>query len=102
MTARNWVHDIPTPEAAVINRVLYDVQHDPEKEARFLADRQAFCADFPLSDAARAALVGTDIGQLYALGSNPYLLRAYALQLRVPEPEYLGALRALLKDQADG
>ncbi len=42
-----------------------------------------------------AALDATDIGGLYLLGANPYLLRAYCLQLRVPEADYLAALRAV-------
>lgn len=89
----NWVHPLPTPEAFQIDRVLYDVQHDRAEEARFFADPTAYIADIGLSDRARAALADTDVGALYRLGANPYLLRAYCLQLRMPEAEYLAALR---------
>jgi protocatechuate 4,5-dioxygenase alpha chain len=95
MKPRNWLQSVPTQEAYHIDRILFDVQHDPEKEARFFADPSAYIADAPLSGAARAALEGTDIGRLYLLGANPYLLRAYCLQLRIPETEYLQALRAV-------
>lgn len=99
MTARNWVQDIPSQEAYAINKILYRVQHDRAEETRFFADPAAYIQDAPLSDAARAALGKTDVGQLYLLGANPYLLRAYCLQLRMPEPEYLAALRAVGDDR---
>ncbi len=95
MTARNWVQDMPTEEAYAINRILYRVQHDRAEETRFFDNPARYLADEPLSDAARAALDATDIGGLYLLGANPYLLRAYCLQLRVPEADYLAALRAV-------
>ncbi|MBA4761800.1 hypothetical protein [Sphingomonas sp.] len=96
MTASNWVGTLPSQEAYTINRILYDVQHDRAEEARYFADPKAYLADIPgLSDRAVAALSTTDVGQLYLLGANPYLLRAYCLQLRMPDPEYLAALRAV-------
>jgi len=95
MTVRNWVQDMPSEEAYVINRILYRVQHDRGEETRFFENPSRYIADEPLSDAARSALDTTDIGQLYLLGANPYLLRAYCLQLRVPEADYLAALRAV-------
>ncbi|WCT79232.1 hypothetical protein [Novosphingobium humi] len=94
MSARNWVQDMPTEEAYAINRILYRVQHDRAEEARFFESPSRYIAEEPLSEAARAALDTTDIGQLYLLGANPYLLRAYCLQLRIPEADYLAALRA--------
>lgn len=95
MSARNWVQDVPSPEAFSLGRILFDVQHDRDEEARFFADPAKYIEEADLSDEARAALATTDIGKLYQLGVNPYLLRAYCLQLRVPEPEYLAALRAV-------
>jgi protocatechuate 4,5-dioxygenase alpha chain len=92
----NWVSDMPSQEAYELNRLLYRVQHSREEEKRFFADRGAYIAEYPkLTPAAAEALKATDIGQLYLLGANPYLLRAYCLQLRMPEDEYLGALRSL-------
>lgn len=102
MNARNWVHDIPTQEAYRIGRLLYDIQHDRAEEQRFFADPGAYFATADLSDEARRALVDTDIGKLYLLGANPYLLRAYCLQLRVPEDTYLAALRAVGEDMPNG
>ncbi|WP_277983261.1 hypothetical protein [Sphingomonas faeni] len=98
MTARNWVQDIPSQEAYAINKILFRVQHDRDEEVRFFADPATYIQSSVLSDKARSALTTTDVGQLYLLGANPYLLRAYCLQLRMPEPEYLSALRAVGDD----
>lgn len=92
----NWVHAMPTPEAYRVNKILYDVQHDRAEEARYFADPAAYVAGFPqLAPASARALIENDIGRLYVLGANPYLLRAYCLQLKVPEQDYLAALRAV-------
>ena len=91
----NWLQAIPTDEAYRINRILYDIQHNRAEATRYFADPKAYIAAFDgLSDAAVGALERTDITRLYLLGANPYLLRAYCLQLRVPEPDYLAQLRA--------
>jgi protocatechuate 4,5-dioxygenase alpha chain len=103
MTASNWIHPLPSPEMFRINRVLYDIQHNREKEAAFFADKADFVGRYPaLSEQSRSAIITCDIGKLYLLGANPYLLRAYCLQLRVPEQEYLDALRAVAGEPADG
>lgn len=100
---RNWVQPIPTPEAFRINRILFDVQHDRAEEARFFADPDAYIAERGgLSSSTASALARNDIGKLYLLGSSPYLLRAYCLQLRVPEHEYLAALRAVAEEADHG
>ncbi len=101
--SRNWVELIPSPQAYRINRILYDVQHDREEEARYFSDPDAYIGDHSGLDAASAnALARNDIGQLYLLGANPYLLRAYCLQLRVPEADYLAALRNAEKGAQHG
>lgn len=96
MSVSNWVGGLPSQGAYAINRVLYDVQHDRAEEERYFMDRTKYLAgNRDLSALAVTALASTDIGQLYSLGANPYLLRAYCLQLRIPEAEYLAALRAV-------
>lgn len=101
--SRNWVELIPSPEAHRINRVLFRVQHDRAEEARYFADPQAYLADYPgMAPETVEAFARTDIGKLYLLGANPYLLRAYCLQLRMPEPDYLAALRAVSEDHRNG
>ena len=102
MTARNWVQQLPTMEAYWIDRVLYDVQHDPDHSARFRADPDGYLSAVPLPDSAKRDLKVNDIGRLYLWGSNPYLLRTHCLQLQVPEAEYLAALRAVGGQDAIG
>ena len=97
MTVRNWVEQMPSAEAFWINRVLYDVQHKPREAAAFRADPDGYLCDIPLSDDMKHILRVNDIGELYLAGANPYLLRTHCLQLQVPEPEYLGALRAVFE-----
>jgi len=99
----NWLQAIPTGEAYQINRVLYRIQHDRDEEKRYFANPDVFIASYPgLTPAATAALEHTDVTQLYLLGANPYLLRAYCLQLRIPEQEYLAALRKAGKELENG
>ena len=99
----NWVAAVPTPEIFRINRVLYDIQHDRAEEARFFADRRAYVdAIGGLSAQAADALVANDWTRLYLLGANPYLMRAYCLQLRIPEPEYLASLRRAGEESSHG
>ena len=99
----NWLQAIPTGEAYQINRVLYRIQHDRDEEKRYFANPDVYIASYPeLTPAATAALEHTDVTQLYLLGANPYLLRAYCLQLRIPEQDYLAALRQAGKELENG
>ena len=101
--SRNWVELIPSPQAYRINRILFDVQHDRDEEARYFADPVAYMGGHPGLDVVSVdALARNDIGKLYLLGANPYLLRAYCLQLRVPETDYLAALRTAGKEMDHG
>jgi Aromatic-ring-opening dioxygenase LigAB, LigA subunit len=101
MMQRNWVEQMPSVEAFWINRVLYDVQHKPAEAAAFRNDPDAYLRDLPLTASVKQLLRVNDIGELYLAGANPYLLRTHCLQLQVPEPEYLAALRAV-SDRAYG
>lgn len=92
----NWLNPMPDQEAYGIDRLLHRIQHDRNEEKAFFADPQAYIAKVEvLSERAADALARTDVGELYLLGANPYLLRAYCLQLRMPEDEYLSALQAV-------
>lgn len=103
MSASNWVGGLPSQEAYAINRILYDVQHDRAEEERYFKDPAKYLAEHSdLPTVAVTAMASTDIAQLYTLGANPYLLRAYCLQLRIPEAKYLAALRAVNQGGNDG
>lgn len=95
MMLRNWVEQMPSVEAFWINRVLYDVQHKPSEAAAFRTDPDGYLSALPLTPGVKQLLRVNNIGELYLAGANPYLLRTHCLQLQVPEPEYLAALRAV-------
>jgi protocatechuate 4,5-dioxygenase alpha chain len=95
MTVRNWVQDVATEGAYAIGKVLFAVQHDPAEEASFFRDPAAYLDHTSLDAAARKAVIECDVATLYSLGVNPYLVRAYCLQLRMPEAEYIAALRSV-------
>ena len=100
--SRNWQLAVPTPEAYWIGRVLFDVQHKPADMERFRRDPDAYLADVPLSPERKADIRDHHFGRLYLAGANPYLLRAHCLAMGVSEGEFLGQLRAVLKESSGG
>jgi protocatechuate 4,5-dioxygenase alpha chain len=98
----NWQHGMPTPDAYWIDRVLYDVHHQPDDLARYLQSADAYLKDIPLPDTLKAAIRDNQIGDLYLAGANPYLLRAHCLGLRMPEADFLRSLRAVAKEPHHG
>jgi hypothetical protein len=95
MKPRNWVQDMPTPEAYWMDRVLYDIHHKPSDLDRYKADPDAYMAQIPLPAALKAAIRDNEIGTMYLAGVNPYLLRAHCLGLHIPEQAFLASLRAV-------
>jgi hypothetical protein len=90
----NWVQAMPTAEAYGLNKVLFQLHHNAGDLARYQQDPGAYLDAFALSAAARAAILGNDVAQLYRLGCNPYLLRAHCIGMRIPEDQSLAALRS--------
>ena len=69
----------------LINRVIVDLTRRPDARKK-LADKDAFLAAYPLSEAERHALGGPDWLQLLALGALPNLVyRYYMLHGHAPE-----------------
>ncbi len=104
--SRNWRQDMPTPEAYWMNRILFDVHHQPSHLEAYKADPDTYMKDIPLAPPAKAAIRDNDIGAMYLAGVNPYLLRAHCLGLHIPEKVFLDGLRAVAdvadKDGAHG
>lgn len=101
MTSRNWRQDMPTHDAYWMDRVLYEVHHQPSHLERYRADPDAYMNDLPLPPALKAAIRDNDIGAMYLAGVNPYLLRAHCLGLHIREDVFLASLRAAGR-QAEG
>lgn len=95
MAARNWRQDMPTPDAYWMNKVLFDVHHQPGHLDRYKAGPEAYMQDIPLAPALKAAIRDNDIGAMYLAGVNPYLLRAHCLGLHLSEKVFVESLRAV-------
>lgn len=98
---RNWQLAMPTHEAYWMDRVLFDVHHKPSHLQAYKDDPDAYMKDMPLTDRAKAAIRDNEIGEMYLMGVNPYLLRAHCLGLHIPEKTFLDELRAVAA-RADG
>ena len=99
---RNWQQDMPSVEAYWIGRVLYDVHHKAGHLERYKQDPMQYMASLPLSARSKALLLDNRVGDLYLAGANPYLLRAHCLGIGIPEPEFLGSLRAVAGEARRG
>ena len=99
---RNWRQRMPTVQAYWIDRILYDVHHKPDHLARYRQDCDAYLREFPLTSEVKTLIRDNRIGDLFLAGANPYLLRAHALGLKIPEPVFLRSLRAIAKEAGYG
>ena len=64
-----------------LDKLLYQVVHEPEVFEAFMADPAAVAAGYRLSEAERAALLGRDVRALFELGGNGYLVTGLAGRL---------------------
>ncbi len=90
----NWLETMPSPLSYLVSKVLYRLHHRPEDMAAFEADRAAYLAQYALPDDVRDAFRDDDIAALYRTGTNPYLLRAHCIGVRIPEKDSVAALRS--------
>jgi hypothetical protein len=97
----NWRHMMPTTEAYLLDKVLYQLHHNPDDLAAYSRDKAAYLARFHLPPALAAKISNNDVAGLYEAGVNPYLLRAHCIGVRIPEDVSLAALRALMKEGDD-
>jgi protocatechuate 4,5-dioxygenase alpha chain len=97
----NWRLMMPTTEAYLLDKVLYELHHKPDDLAAYNQDKDAYLARFNLSPDMAAKISGNDVAGLYEAGVNPYLLRAHCIGVRIPEDVSLAALRSLMKEGDD-
>jgi protocatechuate 4,5-dioxygenase alpha chain len=91
---QNWREPMPSPTAYAVDKVIFDVHHDPGAFEAFGRDRRAYLRPYELPEALVAAFEADDVGALYLAGANPYLLRAHCIAMRVPEKDFVASLRA--------
>ena len=76
-----------------LQKLIRDVNRKPDCRAAYFAAAGDFAAKYELSHEERAAFLALDIGRLYALGVHGLLLRPFTLLHKMPEPDYLRAIR---------
>jgi hypothetical protein len=79
--------------AYALNKVLREVNRNPQVRERFMQDASAVVADYDLTEEERAAIVSRDVGKLYKLGAHGLILRPFTLIHQMSEPDYLRAIR---------
>ncbi len=76
-----------------MQKVLYDINRDPQIQQQYHDDVDALLENYTLSDEERSALKKPDIGLLYVLGVNGQILMHFAAFHQIEWDEYLQAMR---------
>jgi hypothetical protein len=76
-----------------LQKLIRDVNRKPACRDAFFQSAEKFAECYDLAPDERAALVGRNVGQLYAMGVHGLLLRPFTLLHQMPEPDYLKAIR---------
>jgi hypothetical protein len=76
-----------------LQKFVYQLNREPELQARFKADRAGALKGFELTGEERDAVLQGDVGLLYVLGVNGQLLMHFAALEGVAWPDYLEAMR---------
>jgi hypothetical protein len=100
----NWQEMMPSTQAYLMNKVLYELHHKPDDLAAYKADPDTYLERFGLPETLVRKIKENDVAGMYLTGVNPYLLRAHCIGMRIPEDVSLAALRSLLnhKDYNNG
>lgn len=83
-----------TKEPFELEKLLWDLRHDPSVVDAFGRDADRVLRDYEISEDQARALLAKDFATLLALGTAPMLLYFGALELGVAREEYYAALRA--------
>jgi hypothetical protein len=76
-----------------LQKLIRDVNRRPPARDAFFAAPDKFAEGYDLAGEEREALLKFDVGKLYALGVHALLLRPFTLLHKMPEPDYLKAIR---------
>jgi hypothetical protein len=79
-----------------LNKIMYLLEVDADFLARMKSDPAGAIADFDLTEAERAAVLKGDVGTLYLMGVNMFILDSIARHelLGVDRNSYLAQVRA--------
>ncbi len=84
-----------------VQKLLDQLNRDPHTRSRYETNIDALLADYDLDEEESAAIRRTDIGLLYVMGVNGQLLMHYAALHGFEWDEYIGAMRAALKEHGN-
>jgi hypothetical protein len=76
-----------------VQKLLYQLNRDPDARARFTADPTAHARPFDLTPDEMQAVLDPDIGLLYVLGVNGQILMHYAAMRGLEWSAYIEAMR---------
>lgn len=76
-----------------VQKLLFNIHNNLNLRAQFLADASSVLADYKLADDENQALLAKDMGALYRMGVNPWLLLQYANITGVDTQDYLRQIR---------
>ena len=76
-----------------LQKLLYELNRDPQVRARYDADCDALLDEYRLTDEERAAIVDGDIGLLYVMGVNGQILMHFSALIGQAWDEYIEAMR---------
>lgn len=76
-----------------LNKMIREINRVPARRELYFKGAEAFAAGFDLTDAERAAFLAKDVGALYKLGVHGLILRPFTLLHKIPELDYLNAIR---------
>jgi len=76
-----------------LQKLIRDVNRKPACREAFFRSAENFAAGYDLAQPEREALIKRDVRALYAMGVHGLLLRPFTLLHKMPEPDYLKAIR---------
>lgn len=77
-----------------LNKLLREVNRNPQTREKFFADRAGVASGFELTGPEREAVIANDVASLYKLGAHGLILRPFTLLQKMPEADYLAAIRS--------
>ncbi|HEY5349390.1 MAG TPA: hypothetical protein VIJ64_06650 [Candidatus Lustribacter sp.] len=79
--------------AYTLQKMIREVNRRPDRREAYFASREDFARSYDITPEERDAFVRFDVCKLYALGVHGLILRPFTLLHRMPEPDYLTAIR---------
>ena len=78
-----------------VQKLVQDVNRNPDARQRFLEKRESLATDYELTADELTAVIELKIYDLYDMGVHPLLLRPFPIIHGISEPDYLEAIRGV-------